>query len=352
MSNFGKNKIIFSIVAGAVLISFQIIGHYYISENFNNEYIPYDINNNEVVSGYFDNSLYMIKTARGYYGVVNSNGSEIISPIWNSIEVLSQDRFIVSRVLDSASVSVGILDDYENVVIPMIFNSIFQENDYFKIGTLNENGKKILFDRFGNIQLYQEWDNYELDGNTIKVKTNDITAVITADDNGKCSYTSLYIPSSILGKDFSVTIKNPISDGISALNDYTTVVNNLSRYCEAIFNSDTDEIRKVTNSQYYNSLISNMLPNCNLNHVSNISVYGSNDTNGAVIYHAEIRLAYTSTTVVVDDSFTSQEMNTAQINMEFVRSQDGSIVLRSAEKILDDSENNTMETYQTDTYLQ
>jgi hypothetical protein len=234
----------------------------------------------------------------------------------------------------------GVLDDYENVVVPMVFKSISRENDYFTVGTLNQSGKKVLFDHLGNVQLYQEWDSYEVDGDTAKVKKGDDTAVVVADEDGECSYSSLYIPSSILGKDFSVTVKDPVSDGTSAFDDYLNVVDDLSVYCEALFNSDTDAVRSVTSSQYYNSLISNMLPNCKLNHVSNVSVYGERDDslNGAVLYHADIKLAYTSSSVVVDDTSTSQEMDTVQVRMEFVRSQDGSIVLRSAEKTLDGDE--------------
>jgi len=337
-----KNKLILCLTMGVLIISSQIIDSFYISKNINNDYMPYDINNNEVISSYFDNSIFMIKTARGYYGIVNSNGREVISPIWNSISVLSKDKFIVGRVLDSASVSVGILDDYENVIIPLIFSSITQENDYFKVGTLNQNGKKIFFDKLGNIQLYQEWDSYEIDGDTAKVTKDNITAVITADEDGKCSYSSLYIPSSIFDKDFSVTIKNPIFDGVSALDDYSNVVEKLSQYCEALFNSDTDSIRSITNSQYYNSLISNILSDCKLSHVSNILVYGRNnsDLNSAVVYYAEIKLTYTSKSALIDDTET-QEMNTMYIKTEFVRSQDGSIILRSAEKILDEDEDQT-----------
>lgn len=341
-----KNRTVFCLFMGLFLLGSQIGIHFYVSNNLNEDTIPYDIDNNELISSYFNDSLYMVKTARGYYGIVNSNGSEVISPIWNSIEVLSQDRFIVSRVLNSASISVGILDNYENIIIPLLFNNISQENEYFRIGTLNENGKKILFDKFGNIQLYKEWDSCEIDGNTAKVKKDDITALITADNNGVCTYTSLYIPSSIFSKDFSVTIKEPISDGKSALEDYVQIVNNLSTYCEAIFNSDTDNIRAVTNSQYYNSLISNMLPNCQLNHISNVSVYGKKDDslNDAVVYYADIKLAYTSNTSVLDGT-PSKEMNTIQLKLEFIRNQDGSIILRSAEKILENVETTQTETY-------
>jgi hypothetical protein len=286
----------------------------------------------------------MVKNARGYYGIVNSNGSEIVSPVWNSIEVLSEDRFIVSRVLSSASIAVGILDNYENLVVPLLFNSISQENEYFRVGTLTENGKKVLFDRFGNVQLYKEWDSCEIDNDTAKVKKDDVTAVVSADSDGVCSYTSLYIPSSILDKDFSVTVKEPVSDGKSALDDYEKVVSELSTYCEAIFSSDAESIRSITTSQYYNSLISNMLPNCQLNHISEVSVYGEkdDDLNGAVVYYADIKLAYTSNTTVIDGT-PSKEMNTILLSLQFVRSQDGEVVVRSAEKSFEDEESTQSE---------
>lgn len=340
MDSFNKTRLVSSVALGVLLLSAQVAGYLYVDRNLSSDYVPYDINNNQVVGSYFDNTVYMVKDDKGYYGIVSANGSELISTEWNTIEVLSKDRFVVGRVLNSASVSMGVLDDYENVVVPMVFKSISRENDYFTVGTLNQSGKKVLFDHLGNVQLYQEWDSYEVDGDTAKVKKGDDTAVVVADEDGECSYSSLYIPSSILGKDFSVTVKDPVSDGTSAFDDYLNVVDDLSVYCEALFNSDTDAVRSVTSSQYYNSLISNMLPNCKLNHVSNVSVYGERDDslNGAVLYHADIKLAYTSSSVVVDDTSTSQEMDTVQVRMEFVRSQDGSIVLRSAEKTLDGDE--------------
>jgi hypothetical protein len=324
------------VIMGVLVLLSQVTSNVYVSTKLNEDYIPSDINNNEVVESYFDNTLYLVKNARGYYGIVSSNGSEIISPIWNSIEVLSSDRFVVGRVVSSASVSVGILDEYENIITPLLFNSIYQENEYFRIGTLNETGKKILFDRVGNVQFYKEWDSCEIDGNTAKVKLGDVTALVTADSMGECTYTSLYIPSSIFDKDFSVTIKDPISDGKSALDDYCTVVDSLSTYCEAIFNADTNNIRKVTNSQYYNSLISNMLPDCKLSHISNVSVYGetSDELNGAVTYHADIKLAYTSSTSVLDGT-PSQELNNILLSLSFIRDKDGSIVLTSVDKTIE-----------------
>jgi hypothetical protein len=329
------HRVIFCVIMGIILLGSQVGADWYISSNLNDEFIPYDTNNDELVESYFDDSLYMVKTARGYYGIVNANGSEVISPVWNSIEVLSEDRFIVSRVLSSASIAVGILDNYENMIVPLLFNSISKENDFFRVGTLNENGKKILFDKYGNIQLYKEWDSCEIDDDTAKVKQDNVTALITADSDGVCSYTSLYIPTSILDKDFSVTVKNPVSDGKSALDDYESVVSELSTYCEAIFNSDAESIRSITTSQYYNSLISNMLPDCQLNHISNVSVHGQrdDDLNGAVVYYADINLAYTSNTTVLDGS-PSKEMNTLLLSLQFVRSQEGDIVVRSAEKVL------------------
>ncbi|MCC8068613.1 MAG: hypothetical protein LIO71_02480 [Ruminococcus sp.] len=348
-TKLNKNKVILCSIFGILILGSQMADTVYISKHIDENHINYDINNNEIVNSYFDDSIYLVKTARGYYGIVNANGREVISPVWNSVEVLSENRFIVGRVLNSASVSVGILDDYENVVTPMLFSSISQENEYFRIGTLNENGKKIFFDSVGNIQLYQDWDSYELDNDTAKVKKDNITAIITADEDGRCSYSSLYIPSNIFDKDFSVTIKNPVSDGVSALDDYKNVVESLSTYCEAIFDSDTDSIRKITNSKYYNSLISNMLPDCQLNHISNVSVYGetSDDIDGAVLYHAEIKLAYASTTSIIEKHKT-QEIDTILLKLEFVRDLDGSIVLRSAEKILADTDDGS--TTETDAY--
>ena len=334
-----KYKVIFCSILGTLIVGSQLVDSMYISKHMDKTHITYDINNNEVVNSYFNNSIFLVKTARGYYGIVNANGRDIIAPVWNSIEVLSENRFIVGRVLNSASVSVGILDDYENVIVPMLFNSISQENEFFRVGTLNENGKKIFFDAYGNIQLYQDWDSYEIDNNSAKVKKDNITAIKTATEDGKCSYSSIYIPSNILDKDFSVTIKNPISDGTSVLNDYQNIVKNLSIYCEAIFNSDTDSIRKITNAKYYNSLISNMLPNCKLNHISNVSVYGksSPDLDGAILYTAEIKLAYISKNSMIENPKT-QEMDTILLKLNFFRDQDGSIILSSAEKILTDTD--------------
>jgi hypothetical protein len=331
---------------GMLLVGSQVTTNVYLSDHYYDDSVPYDTSDDEFVSSYFDGALYLVKNARGYYGIVNSNGSEIVSPIWNDVEVLSEDRFVVSRVVDSASIAVGILDNYENLVVPLLFNSISQENDYFRVGTLSENGKKILFDRYGNVQLYEEWDSCELDGDIAKVKKDNVTALVTANTDGVCSYTSLYIPTSICGKDFSVTVKSPVCDGTSALEDYLSVVNALSTYCEAIFNSDADTIRTLTNSQYYNSLISNMLPNCQLSHISNVSVYGESDDglDGAVVYHADVKLTYTSDPTILDDGTPSKEMNTVLVSMQCVRDQDGSIVVRSAEKTLESVETSEEET--------
>ncbi len=314
-----------------------------IDKKLNKDYISYDAQNNQIVASYEDDTIYKVRSARGYYGITDQNNHEIIYPVWNSIDILSKDRFIVGKVADSASTSVGIIDDNENIIVPLIFNCIYQENDYFRIGILNENGKAILFDRLGNIAIPQEWDSYEVQDNVIKVKKDTTTAVLSADSNGECKYSSIYFPSNIFDKQFSVTIKNPISDGTSTYEDYSIIVNKFATYCEAIFNCDTDQIRSITNSQYYNSLISNMLPDCNLSHISNVDIFPerSKEHSNAIVYHANVKLTYTSNSTIlkettIQDEQSSQAMTTAQLNTTFIRSNDGELVMMSAEKTIDE----------------
>ncbi|MGN1412237.1 MAG: hypothetical protein ACI4WH_07015 [Oscillospiraceae bacterium] len=340
MNILKRNKLIVCLSLTVLLISSQFLSNEYIDKKVHSDKIPKNINNYDVIQSYDDGNLLMVSNARGYYGMMTSNGREIISPVWNSIEVLSEDRFIVGRIIDSASISMGILDSYENTIIPMLFNTISHENNYFLIGTLSENNKKILFDSLGNIELFQEWDTCEITDNVATLKKGDIIATVSADDNGNCTYTSLKIPFKIFDLNLSVTIKNPLTDGISAYDDYCTIIEKVSTYCEAMFISDTDMIRSVTNSQYYNSLISNMLPNCTLTDVNNILIYGrpNSDGNFGMVYHVNFDLSYTSTATILDTSNTnidenSQETTTIQLKMEFVRSDEGSIVLKSAEKI-------------------
>lgn len=355
MNILKRNKFIVCISLIVLVVSSQFLTSDYIDKKIHNDKIPKNIHNYDVVNSYDDGNLLMVSNARGYYGMMTSNGREIISPIWNSIDVLSEDRFIVGRILDSASTSMGILDSYENTIIPMIFNTISHENSYFLIGTLSENNKKILFDSMGNIELSQEWDTCEVNDNVAKLKKGDITATVSADNDGNCTYTSLEIPFKIFDLDLSVSIKSPLTDGISAYDDYCTITNNVSTYCEAMFNSDTDMIRSITNSQYYNSLISNMLPNCTLTDVNNILIYGrpNSDSNLGMVYHANFDLSYTSTATILDTSSmnideNSQETTTVKLKMEFVRSDEGSIVLKSAEKINPNNNiNNPLDDYNT-----
>lgn len=352
-----KYKISVCLGLSTILILVQTLGNTYIEYKVHNNKVPKNINNYDVIQSYDNDNLLLVSNARGYYGMMTSNGREIISPIWNSIDVLSPNRFIVGRINDSASVSMGILDEYENITIPMLFNSISKVNDYFLIGTLSENNKKIVFNNSGNIELFQEWDDCIIDDNIATLRKDNSIAKVSADTNGNCTYISIDIPFNIFDNTFTVTIKNPITDGSSAFDDYSNVMNSVSKYCEAIFNSDTDMIRSTTNSQYYNSLISNMLPNCTLKDLSNISIYSRINPEVGIVYHVNFDLSYSSMATIIDNTNPldygaiteepQEEITTIQLKMEFVRSDEGSIVLKSVEKVVPQDDTSTI----TDDYI-
>lgn len=337
-----RDRLIVCTSLGVLLILSQILGSEYIDYKVHSDKVPKIIKNYDVVEYYDDGNLLKVSNARGYYGMVAPSGIEIIQPIWNSIDVLSEDRFIVGRINDSASVSMGILDSYENVIVPMIFNSIVWENEYFLVGTLSENNKKVLFGKDGNTKLGQEWDECTIDGDTATLKKGGTTAVVQSDEGCNYTYTLLEIPFELFGNDFSVSIKSPLTDGISAYEDYSTIVENFVTYCEAMFQSDTDMVRSITNSQYYNSLISNMLPDCNFREVNNLIVYGrvSSEDGVGMVYHVDFNLVYSSDVTIldetscIDEDFQEQEVSNVKLKMEFVRSDEGSIVLKSVEKIV------------------
>lgn len=352
MNILKKGKLIVCVSLGSLLVLSQILSNQYINYKLHNDRVPKIINNYDVVKSYDNDNLLMVSNARGYYGMMTSNGREIISPVWNSINVISEDRFIVSKTNDNMSISVGILDNCENTIVPMLFSSIAWENQYFLVGTLSENNKKILFDNNGNVQLFQEWDSCQISENVAVLKKGDTIATVKADDNFNYVYTDLNIPFKIFNHDFLAVIKNPLTDGISAYDDYSIVISSLSKYCEAMFNSDTDMIRSVTNSQYYNSLISNMLPNCKLKDITNLSIYGrpSNESGVGIVYNVSFNLIYTSTTTILDNQDTNnseetpqEELTTIQLKMKFIRDDDGSIVLKSTEKTVFEQEPSTEE---------
>ena len=68
-------------------------------------------------------------------------------------------------------------------------------------------------------------------------------------------------------------------------------------------------------------------------------MYGksSPDLDGAILYTAEIKLAYISKNSMIENPKT-QEMDTILLKLNFFRDQDGSIILSSAEKILTDTD--------------
>ena len=74
-----KYKVIFCSILGTLIVGSQFGDSMYISKHMDKTHITYDINNNEVVNSYFNNSIFLVKTARGYYGIVNANGRDFIA---------------------------------------------------------------------------------------------------------------------------------------------------------------------------------------------------------------------------------------------------------------------------------
>ena len=207
-------------------------------------------------------------------GIVDSEGRSVIEPQWDNIYILNSNRFAVQKKINDV-LKMGIIDSDENYITPFIYTKFISVDNDYLIGYFeNETGFSV-FDTCGNLITDKKWLKYQYDKDNKKLTlSNDSGDYIFLNDNNKIICSEIKFSRKIKSE-INITFDVNNAELIEQTNsdDLFDIFNIMCTYFEALTSNNMEEIKKITNDQYYSSLsLNNFFNNCEIKNISNVKI--------------------------------------------------------------------------------
>ncbi|MFR1843010.1 MAG: WG repeat-containing protein [Oscillospiraceae bacterium] len=216
----------------------------------------------------------IIRNDDGMLGIVDSEGRSVIEPQWDNIYILNSNRFAVQKKINDV-LKMGIIDSDENYITPFIYTKFISVDNDYLIGYFeNETGFSV-FDTCGNLITDKKWLKYQYDKDNKKLTlSNDSGDYIFLNDNNKIICSEIKFSRKIKSE-INITFDVNNAELIEQTNsdDLFDIFNIMCTYFEALTSNNMEEIKKITNDQYYSSLsLNNFFNNCKIKNISNVKI--------------------------------------------------------------------------------
>lgn len=216
----------------------------------------------------------IIRNDDGMLGIVDSEGRSVIEPQWDNIYILNSNRFAVQKKINDV-LKMGIIDSDENYITPFIYTKFISVDNDYLIGYFeNETGFSV-FDTCGNLITDKKWLKYQYDKDNKKLTlSNDSGDYIFLNDNNKIICSEIKFSRKIKSE-INITFDVNNAELIEQTNsdDLFDIFNIMCTYFEALTLNNMEEIKKITNDQYYSSLsLNNFFNNCEIKNISNVKI--------------------------------------------------------------------------------
>lgn len=207
-------------------------------------------------------------------GIVDSEGRSVIEPQWDNIYILNSNRFAVQKKINDV-LKMGIIDSDENYITPFIYTKFISVDNDYLIGYFeNETGFSV-FDTCGNLITDKKWLKYQYDKDNKKLTlSNDSGDYIFLNDNNKIICSEIKFSRKIKSE-INITFDVNNAELIEQINsdNLFDIFNIMCTYFEALTSNNMEEIKKITNDQYYSSLsLNNFFNNCEIKNISNVKI--------------------------------------------------------------------------------
>ena len=216
----------------------------------------------------------IIRNDDGMLGIVDSEGRSVIEPQWDNIYILNSNRFAVQKKINDV-LKMGIIDSDENYITPFIYTKFISVDNDYLIGYFeNETGFSV-FDTCGNLITDKKWLKYQYDKDNKKLTlSNDSGDYIFLNDNNKIICSEIKFSRKIKSE-INITFDVNNAELIEQINsdNLFDIFNIMCTYFEALTSNNMEEIKKITNDQYYSSLsLNNFFNNCEIKKISNVKI--------------------------------------------------------------------------------
>jgi hypothetical protein len=290
---------------------------------------------------YGNNDYKIFRDKKGFYGVSDLNGNQIVLPQWNSIKAVSNEYFIVSRIIDNAEVF-GMIDREENIITPLAYSSLELAGRNVVAGKPQNSNEYIILRNNGTLYVDETWDSFSISGNEIILSKNR-SKYYTVISDDRLEFISFELVRAVSGKPFTFTADFSNYSGNISYKDINEMADKSVKYIEALSADDKSALRDTTSFEYYTDIIISEYLGKSVNKVSD-AVINAERVDKITIYSVNMKVNYVFAAETSESLYTTayDEMNSAveteeysetEKSVEFIisfeKSSDGSMIINS-----------------------
>lgn len=282
---------------------------------------------------YKNDSYRIVKSKSGLYGVSDLNNIEIISQQWKSIRAVSDDCFIVSKIINNSEVF-GMIDREENIIAALAYSEMEPKEKNIILGKPAGSDDVVMIRSDGTLYTSEGWDSIAVSGNDVILSKNR-SRYYAKINNDKLDFVSFELIRSVSGmpftfiSDFTQCSENIIYKNVDEVADKS------SKYIEAISSDNKSALRDTTSFEYYNDIIADEYLGKSIKNVSDASINIEQSDNGNMIYTAHMKVNYNDAVQTeyenmdsVYETGTVSELSAVFV-ISFEKISDGSMIINS-----------------------
>ncbi len=290
-----------------------------------------DVNLNETDS--VSSEYKIIQEKSGLYGIKDSSGSQIISSQWNSINIVNEECFIVSKKLNGSEFF-GIIDSKENILSALAYENLYQIAPNIIIGKPHESNSSLIMRTDGSMYTDTYWDSFTIDSDkkNIELSKNRNKYYAKIQDNELVFHSFRFLRSC---KNISFSLSSDFSQhkGNVSFKTAEQMADVATAYIEAVSLNDSIAIRNTTSAEYYSNIIPPEYMGMNINAINDAIIKISNN-NAYNVYEVSMKIDYTKThntetSQYVQTSEITEKTGTADFKITMEKNSDGFIIVKS-----------------------
>lgn len=290
---------------------------------------------------YGNNDYKIFRDKKGFYGVSDLNGIQIVEPQWNSIKAVSDEYFIVSRIIDNAEVF-GMIDREENITAPLAYSSLEIISKNLIAGNPQNCSEYILLKNNGTLYVDESWDSFSISGNEI-VLSKDRSKYYTIISDDRLKFVSFELIRAAAGKTVKFTADFNNYNGNISYKNIEEIADKSVKYIDAMADDDKSAIRDTTSLEYYTNIIMTEYLKKSVNKISDAAIKAEK-TDKSTVYSVSMKVnylieketsepLYTETYDNINSVIETEEYSETEKSVEFIisfeKDADGSMIINS-----------------------
>ena len=251
-----------------VIVLCVILTRFYFDVTKNTESSVQNNRVQEIVRKFGERQVF--ESENGNYGVLDKDGTVLIEPDWLNILTITENLILVSDYINAEEL-IGGIDEEENVILPFVFNSMKKLEDGYWLGTVAEDGRKILYNRNFQPVFPEAFDEIQYQAHHLTLKNQTECFDYEYTENPPI-FRRAELSCNISGNIWlNWKIANQVYLSELSKEDLRQINKIVSAYLQMLKTNDFQNLENMTSEEYYPALIQQSLPEGNYKRTEHFS---------------------------------------------------------------------------------